>query len=77
MKEIVAVMLGTIITNDRKIISKAIQENQDIRLLDRKHMEFMAACDLGSRWTHLAESDTLFYVDEDGTYHPPKEYHDA
>lgn len=77
MKEIVAVMIGTIITNDKKTFLEALQSNRNIGLLDRKHMQFMAACDLGDRWRALAEADTLFCVDDKGEYHPPKETHDA
>ncbi len=31
----------------------------------RKHMEFMAACDLGPKWTDLANAPTLFYLSGD------------
>jgi hypothetical protein len=63
-REIVAANIDGIITNDRKVIIEAVHYNRKIEFLDRGRMMFMAACDLGPQWTNLAESPTLFILNE-------------
>lgn len=63
IKEIVAAEInGSIITNNFVDIVEAAKQNRVCQYLDRKHMQFMDACDLGSNWENLAKSKTLFYV---------------
>ena len=71
MKEIVGAMVGTIITNDRRIIYEAVKQGTVKQFLDRKHMQFMAAMDLGQSWEEMANGPTLFCVDDDGNPQPP------
>jgi len=67
MKEIVGAMIGSTITNDRKTIHDAVASGRtDIQFLDRRHMQFMANCDLGKNWEIMATGPTLFLVDNDG-----------
>jgi len=67
MQEIVgAVINGTTVTNDPSEIAKAIENNRCNRLLDRRSMQFMSACDLGRNWDNLANSPTLFRIDDNG-----------
>lgn len=73
MKEIVAAKIGSIVTNSLIDIIAAAKEGRVSQYLDRKHMELMAACDLGGRWKALAESPTLFYiVDGEPTFVKPE-----
>jgi hypothetical protein len=65
MIEIVAVRIGSTITNDRKIISAAAKVGMISELLDRRRMQFMADADLGRRWENLAISPTLLLLDDD------------
>ena len=70
MKEIVAAQIGTIITNIASEIASAVNSGRtDIRFLSRAEMAFMSACDLGEKWTHLAQSRTLFCIDDSGELH--------
>lgn len=64
--EIVGAKIGNILTNDIKYIIKAVEANEVIEWLDRKRMQFMSACDLGSWWERMAQSKTLFHMDENG-----------
>ncbi len=64
--EIVGAKIGNILTNNTKDIIKAVESNTAIEWLDRKRMQFMAACDLGLWWERMAQSKTLFYMDENG-----------
>lgn len=66
MKEIVAAMVGTFITNDPTHIASAIETNTLTEFLDRDRMKFMAALDLGEHWKKLASSRTLFCIDDAG-----------
>ncbi len=68
MMEIVAVQVGTIITNDLVQIKTDIARGLPFRLLSRRSMEFMAGCDLGHHWERLANAPTLFLIDEPGNY---------
>lgn len=62
-KEIVAARIGSIITNNHKAIVSALEQNQPIEWLDRKHMQMMDMFDLGIRWHNLAIAPTLFIAD--------------
>jgi len=67
MQEIVgAVINGSTVTNDVVQIAKAIKNDRCNKLLDRKSMQFMSACDLGRNWDILASSPTLFIIDDNG-----------
>jgi hypothetical protein len=67
MKEIVAARIGNIVTNDMSDILQAVKSDiRDIELLDRVRMQMMASFDLGERWKILANSPTLFSIDETG-----------
>jgi hypothetical protein len=65
-REIVAAMIGTVITTSRRHILSAIELDQPVYFIDRLHMEMMASFDLGPQWTALAEAPTLFKLDKDG-----------
>jgi hypothetical protein len=65
-REIVAAMIGDKITTSKRHIASAIELDLPIYLIDRLHMELMAAMDLGPQWTALAEAPTLFKLDKDG-----------
>lgn len=71
MKEIVGAMIGTIITNDRRSIMAAVEAGTVREFLDRRRMQFMAACDLGENWRRMAAGPTLFCIDDDGNPQPP------
>jgi hypothetical protein len=62
-KEIVAIRVGSIITNNRQEIVVALASHQAYELLDRKRMEFMDMCDLGINWHKLATGPTLFLAE--------------
>ena len=66
MDDIVAARIGSTITNSIPVIKDALERNQDIEWLSRRRMAFMAAFDLGPRWQNLANSKTIFQVDDDG-----------
>lgn len=67
MKEIVgAIINGGTVTNSVAAIRVACERGTVDRFLDRRHMEFMAACDLGQNWRIMAEGPTLFCVDDNG-----------
>lgn len=71
MKEIVAIMtVSGVITNSPGAIYAAAKSGTIARLLDRRHMHLMDACDLGIRWHNLATGPTLFLQDADGGLHP-------
>ena len=65
MREIVAAQIGTIITNDPREIKKGILKGTVTRLLDKTHMQMMAAFDLGPRWNVLARSPILFLINDE------------
>ena len=73
MKEIVAVMIGTTITNRIRDINEAFSKGEEIRMIERRHMEFMAALDLGRKWQELAEAPTLWFSDDEGFIYPATE----
>lgn len=64
---VVAVKYGSKITNNRKIIAGLLDAGINIEFLDQKHMQFMAACDLGHNWEALGNSPVLFRlkIDDD------------
>ncbi len=66
MKEIVAAMIGTIITTQPRQIMSAIELGLVKEFIDRDRMKFMAAFDLGPQWERLAKAPTLFIVDDNG-----------
>ena len=67
MVEVVgAVINGGTVTNDRAAIYQAVHDGRVNKWLDRRHMQFMAACDLGPNWQKLADSPTLFKLDDNG-----------
>lgn len=75
MREIVAAMInGKTITNAPSSIADAIKDDLPVQFLERQHMEFMSACDLGAQWDNLAKGRTLFWMDENGKPYkePPK-----
>ncbi len=77
MKEIVAARIGTVVTNNPRLIRAALElGRKDIEFLDRQRMQFMAAMDLGPRWERLAESPTLFLMDENGEPFPVRQDND-
>lgn len=67
-KEIVAALIGDVITNDIKTINDRIDEVTE--WFDRGRVGFMAACDFGTEWKKLAEAPTLFCIGEDGNLLP-------
>lgn len=73
MKEIVAAMIGTKITNNPRTISEAIKHGTVTEFLDRKRMRFMSVFDLGQKWQKLAEGPTFFCMDDEGNIYPPGE----
>ena len=73
MREIVAVQIGTTITNDISTIKTLLTfSDEDWQTISRAHMAFMAAADPGPQWKVWAEAPTLFTVDDKGDYHWPK-----
>lgn len=71
MRQIVAVMIDDTITNKNEHVAMAMQalakgHGKNIQLLNRLHMQFMAAADLGERWTALAKGPTFFGLDKKG-----------
>ena len=66
MKEIVAAKIGTLITNIPGQIAEAVEANARVEWLDRRHMQLMAAMDLGERWRTLANGKTLFCINDKG-----------
>lgn len=71
MKEIVAFKIGDYITNDPKEVVAAMDAGTPAEPLDRRHMQLMAALDLGIQWENLAKSRTLFRIDDAGELLPP------
>lgn len=72
MKEIIGAMVdGRFLTSDPRAIADAVETGRVTEWLDRRRMQFMAACDLGPKWGQLAESKTLFCLDDDGNPLPP------
>lgn len=65
MEEIVAAKIGDVITNNKQQIRSAIKFNLPISFIDRRHMQIMAAMDLGENWRKLAAGETLFCINED------------
>lgn len=63
--EIVAAQIGTRITNNRGEIIQALTSRTKVTFLSRKRMQMMAAFDLGSKWQALANSQTLFLMDQE------------
>lgn len=63
IREIVAIRSGSRITNNISEIISACHSSEPFDLLDRTHMKFMAALDLGERWEKLASGKTLFLLD--------------
>jgi len=70
MKEIVAIQVGSIITTDMEYVKAQVTPDTKVRLISRREVEFMAACDLGERWKALAISRTLCIQNDDNTIHP-------
>ena len=70
MKQIVGVMIGTKITNNRDHIATALEMDLPVQFLDRLHMEFMSKMDLGAQWGDMASGPTLFLMDDDGQVYP-------
>jgi hypothetical protein len=67
MKEIVAALIGQYVYNDPVHITQVVRSGrQDITFLDRKHMEMMAACDVGDNWKKLACGQTILHIDDKG-----------
>ena len=60
--EVVAAMIGTLITNDRNEIREKIQTGEEVVLLTRQEMRLMAAAELGEKWVTLANGPTLIKV---------------
>ena len=71
MVEIVGAKIGTIITNKKDEIYKAIQNNTITEFLDRTRMQFMAACDFGLNWVKMANGPTLFIIDDNSNPQAP------
>lgn len=71
MKEIVGARIGNTITNNKTKIRDAVANGTITHFLDRKHMQFMAACDLGRNWDLMASGPTLFCIDDKGNLHAP------
>ena len=64
--DIVAARIGSTITNSIPVIKSALELNREVEWLSRRRMAFMAAFDLGPQWQKLADSKTIFQVDDDG-----------
>ena len=71
MKEIIAAMIGTVITNNYRQIAVAIETNMPIEFIERARIDFMVACDSGIQWEKLAKSKTIFCVSDNGEILPP------
>lgn len=72
MREIVAALIDERwIVNSAVEIKAAVSANRPVRFIDRQHMKFMAACDLGEPWCRLANGRTLFCIGDDGKPLPP------
>ena len=71
MKEIVAAQVGKYITTDVNAILAAYEDGNVVQFFDRKRMEFMASLNLGETWVRLANSRTLFCIDDNGAIHAP------
>lgn len=70
MNEIVAILtVDGWITNIPAEVAKAAYSGTIARLLSRREMQFMDACDLGIRWHNLATGPTLFLQDANGELH--------
>lgn len=68
MREIVGAMIGTTITNNVKAIILAVEHvPKKVKFLDKEHMKFMSACDLGINWDNMANSPVLFVIEDNGT----------
>jgi hypothetical protein len=73
MRAIVGAQIGSKITNSVPFIIQAVENGTITRWLSRQEMALMAAFDLGSNWNHMASSQVLFYMDDDGKPHPVEE----
>jgi hypothetical protein len=71
VNEIVGAKIGSIITNNTAMIAAAVKGNTISEFIDRDRMQFMSSLDLGQRWDNMANSKTLFLMDENGKIHPP------
>lgn len=58
--EVVAAKIDGIITNDRKTIIEAIENNKIEQFISRLEFEIMSALDFGSKWTEFSKAPTLF-----------------
>ncbi len=51
-----AALIGTVLTTDRAKIKQAIVDDVPLTLITTKELKFMANCDLGKQWQHLANA---------------------
>jgi len=63
MLEIVGAKIGDIITNNPAEIIAAVEQDREIIWLSRIRMQAMSKADLGIIWDKMAESLTLFILD--------------
>lgn len=67
-REIVAALIGRMVTTDPVDIKSALKCGQKIRLLSRREVEVMGALDLGKNWEDLSDSRTICIQNDDGTF---------
>lgn len=65
MDEIVAARIGSIVTNDTRIILAALENGTVNEFISRPRAQLVADCDAGKHWEALAEARTLFLMDMD------------
>lgn len=71
--EIVGALIGTKIYCDIATIRTLLEETDaPWELITRERMQFMAACDMGKRWSDAAQWPTLFLRDRAGNLSWPK-----
>src|SRR3990167_957676 len=69
--EIVGVMVGAVIYRDLDTITKLLRDtNAPWEEVTRERMQFMAAMDLGPKWSEWAKAPTLFIKTENGYVWP-------
>lgn len=71
LREIVAIKYCGMISNKLETIIEVLKSGQSFEMLERVHMQLMAAADLGPRWKALANGPTLFCVDDAGGVYKP------
>ena len=71
--EIVGARIGSLITNNPEEIAPALAAGKLSEWLTRSRMQMMGDCNADPRWIAMANSPTLFFIDNDGHAHPVKD----